>query len=407
MSLLKSDIFKNTAFTRFWLSRSASGFAYHMSAVAIGWQVYELTGSVFNLGLVGLVEFLPQFLLTLVAGHVADRVDRKTIASVCQLLQGLMALTLAVGSVTGALGLYGIFGCVFMIGTARAFETPSLQALLPGLVEPAQFPRMLAWSASVWRTAVILGPAAGGLLYMAGPGAVYATSGLACLLASFLAAGIPKPAVTQRKEPASWRSVMGGIEYIRNRPDILGAISMDLFSVLLGGATALLPVFAKDILATGPWGLGILRAAPSVGALCMSLFLVRRPLKRGVGKKMYGAVAVFGLATIVFGLSENFALSCAALAVLGASDMVSVVVRSTLVQLDTPDELRGRVSAVNSVFIGTSNQLGDFESGVAAALLGSVGAVVLGGVGTLVVVALWVKFFPGLFNRDELLGKVS
>lgn len=242
---------------------------------------------------------------------------------------------------------------------------------------------------------------------MAGPGAVYAASGLACLLAAFLAAGIPKPAVTQRKEPASWRSVMGGIEYIRNRPDILGAISMDLFSVLLGGATALLPVFAKDILATGPWGLGILRAAPSVGALCMSLFLVRRPLKRGVGKKMYGAVAVFGLATIVFGLSENFALSCAALAVLGASDMVSVVVRSTLVQLDTPDELRGRVSAVNSVFIGTSNQLGDFESGVAAALLGSVGAVVFGGVGTLVVVALWVKFFPGLFNRDELLGKVS
>jgi len=406
MSLLKSDIFQNTAFTRFWLSRSASGFAYHMSAVAIGWQVYELTGSVFNLGLVGLVEFLPQFLLTLVAGHVADRVDRKTIASVCQLLQGLMALVLAVGSVTGALGLYGIFGCVFMIGTARAFETPSLQALLPGLVEPAQFPRMLAWSASVWRTAVILGPAAGGLLYMAGPGAVYAASGLACLLAAFLAAGIPKPAVTQRKEPASWCSVMGGIEYIRKRPDILGAISMDLFSVLLGGATALLPVFAKDILATGPWGLGILRAAPSVGALSMSLFLVRRPLKRGVGKKMYGAVAVFGLATIVFGLSENFALSCAALAVLGASDMVSVVVRSTLVQLDTPDELRGRVSAVNSVFIGTSNQLGDFESGVAAALLGSVGAVVLGGVGTLVVVALWVKFFPGLFNRDELLGKV-
>jgi len=407
MSLLKSDIFQNAAFTRFWLSRSASGFAYHMSAVAIGWQVYELTGSVFNLGLVGLVEFLPQFLLTLVAGHVADRVDRKTIASVCQLLQGLMALVLTVGSVTGALGLYGIFGCVFMIGTARAFETPSLQALLPGLVEPAQFPRMLAWSASVWRTAVILGPAAGGLLYMAGPGAVYAASGAACLLAAFLAAGIPRPAVTQRKEPASWRSVMGGIEYIRKRPDILGAISMDLFSVLLGGATALLPVFAKDILATGPWGLGILRAAPSVGALCMSLFLVRRPLKRGVGKKMYGAVAVFGLATIVFGLSESFALSCAALAVLGASDMVSVVVRSTLVQLDTPDELRGRVSAVNSVFIGTSNQLGDFESGVAAALLGSVGAVVLGGVGTLIVVALWVKFFPGLFNRDELLGKAS
>lgn len=405
MSLLKSDIFQNAAFTRFWLSRSASGFAYHMSAVAIGWQVYELTGSVFNLGLVGLVEFLPQFLLTLVAGHVADRVDRKTIASVCQLLQGLMALTLAVGSVTGALSLYGIFGCVFMIGTARAFETPSLQALLPGLVEPEQFPRMLAWSASVWRTAVILGPAAGGLLYMAGPGAVYAASGAACLLAAFLAAGIPRPAITQRKEPASWRSVMGGIEYIRKRPDILGAISMDLFSVLLGGATALLPVFAKDILATGPWGLGILRAAPSVGALCMSLFLVRRPLKRGVGKKMYGAVAVFGLATIVFGLSENFALSCAALAVLGASDMVSVVVRSTLVQLDTPDELRGRVSAVNSVFIGTSNQLGDFESGVAAALLGSVGAVVLGGVGTLVVVALWMKFFPGLFNRDELMAK--
>ena len=404
---MSSKIFDSPAFTRFWLSRGASGFAYQMSGVAIGWQVYDLTGSVFDLGLVGLVQFMPQFLLTLVVGHVADRVERRRIVAACQWLQCLVAAVLAAGSYGHWLGLYGIFSCVLLIGTARAFEMPSMQALLPSLAEPGQLPRMLAWSASTWQTAVILGPALGGLLYMAGPGSVYAAASAFFLTGSVCVSGIPGSVRAARKEPATLRSVLGGIEYIRARPDILGAISLDLFSVLLGGATALLPVYAKDILITGPLGLGVLRAAPAVGALTMSLYLARRPLKHRVGRIMFAAVALFGLSTVVFGLSRSFPLSLAALALLGASDMISVVIRSTLVQLDTPDELRGRVSAVNAIFIGTSNQLGEFESGLTAAWFGTVGAVVAGGVGTLLVVALWIRLFPSLVRRDTLTGKTS
>jgi len=401
---MPSELFGNAAFTRFWTARSASGFAYHMSAVAIGWQVYDLTGSVFNLGLVGLVEFLPQFLLTLVVGQVADHFDRRRIASICQFLQCLALLLLMSGSLGHWFDLPGIFGCVFLIGASRAFETPSLQALLPGLVRKEDLPRMLAWSASVWKTAMILGPALGGVLYIAGPAVVFALGAAFFLFASLAVGTIPKPAVPVTREPASWNSALEGLRFIRKRPVIFGAISLDLFSVLLGGATALLPVFARDILATGPWGLGVMRAAPSIGALAMSLYLTRFPLKHSVGRTMFAAVAVFGACTIVFGLSRFFPLSVLALAGLGASDMISVVIRSTLIQLDTPDALRGRVSAVNSVFIGTSNQLGDFESGLTAAFLGAVGAVVVGGVGTLVIVALWMRFFPELYQRDTLLA---
>jgi MFS family permease len=404
---MRSEIFSNTAFTRFWMARGASGFAYHMTAVAIGWQVYDLTGSVFNLGLVGLVEFLPQFLLTLVVGSVADRVDRRRIASVCQFLQGLALLLLTAGSFAHWLGLVGIFACVAVIGAARAFETPSLQALLPQLIRPDQLPRLLAWSSSVWKTAMILGPAGGGLLYILGPGAAYAVGASVFLLASVVVATIPRPAALPRQEGGIWNSALDGLRFIRRRPVIFGAISLDLFSVLLGGATALLPVFAKDILGTGPWGLGVMRAAPSLGALAMSLYLTRYQLKRNVGRTMFAAVAVFGLCTIVFGLSRSLPLTLAALAGLGASDMVSVVIRATLIQLDTPDALRGRVSAVNAVFIGTSNQLGDFESGLTAALFGPVGAVVLGGVGTLCVTALWLRLFPQLYHRDTLLGRTG
>lgn len=401
---MRSEIFENRVFTRFWLSRSASGFAYHMSAVAVGWQIYDLTGDVLSLGLVGLVEFLPQLLLTLVVGQVADRVERRRVAAFCQAVQGALVFLLALGSMTGWLGAPGIFACVCGIGAARAFEAPCLQALLPNLVEPSKLPKMLAWNASVWRTAVILGPALGGFLYMAGPAAAYVVCSLVFAAAAWTLSGLPPQTQSAAKEPVTMASVLGGIAFIRKHPDILGAISMDLFAVLLGGATALLPVYAKDILATGPWGLGMLRAAPSVGALAMSLFLVRYPLKRRVGYKMFAGVAAFGIGTIVFGLSRSFPLSLAALAVLGASDMVSVVVRATLVQLDTPDALRGRVSAVNSVFIGTSNQLGEFESGLVAAWLGPVGSVVLGGVGTLVVVVLWMRLFPSLLTRDRLSG---
>jgi MFS family permease len=403
-SFMPSELLRNPAFNRFWISRSTSGFAYHMTAVALGWQVYALTGDVFDLGLVGLVEFLPQFLLTLVVGQVADRLDRGRIVCVCQALQGLALALLLAGDRGGWMGVGGIFACVALIGASRAFETPSMQALLPTLAPPALFPRMLAFSASVWKTAMILGPAMGGLLYMAGPGAVYGAGAALFLGGAVVAAGIPRAGRPQGRPPATISAALEGLRFIRKRPVIFGAISLDLFSVLLGGATALLPVYAHDILGTGPAGLGLMRAAPSIGALAMSVHLTRQPLSRRVGRTMFAAVAIFGACTIVFGLSRWLPLSVAALALLGASDMVSVVIRSTLIQLDTPDALRGRVSAVNAVFIGTSNQLGDFESGLTAAFFGTIGAVVAGGCGTLVVVALWMLLFPELTRRDSLLG---
>ena len=397
-----ASLFEHPPFACFWQARGASGFAYHMTAVAIGWQVYALTGDVFDLGLVGLVEFLPQFLLTLLVGQVADRFDRRRIAGVCEFLQAGALGVLLVGSLSGGLGLAGIFGCVALIGSARAFETPSLQALLPQIIRPAELPRLLALSSSVWKTAMILGPACGGLLYLAGPTAVYGVGAACYLFAGLRVSAIAKPPVPPRPTGNIWDSALDGLRFIRSRPAILGAISLDLFSVLLGGATALLPVFAKDILGTGPWGLGVMRAAPSVGALAMSLYLTRAPLRHAVGRTMFAAVAIFGLCTIVFGLSRSMPLTLFALAGLGASDMISVVIRATLIQLDTPDALRGRVSAVNAVFIGTSNQLGDFESGLMAAIFGPVEAVVIGGVGTLCVIALWLRLFPEIYRRDTL-----
>jgi len=395
----------NNAFTRFWMARSASGFAYHMSAVAIGWQVYGLTGRVLDLGLTGLVEFLPQFLLTLVVGQVADRFDRRRIASVCLGLQGL-ALLVLMGESFGhtRLGVGGIYACVAMIGASRAFVTPALQALLPQLVPAGELPRLLAFSASVWKMAMILGPALGGVLSIAGPGYAYAVAAGMLLLAALGVAGIPVPAAGKPRQPASWSSALDGLRFIRTRPVLFGAISLDLFSVLLGGATALLPVFAKDILGTGAWGLGVMRAAPSAGAVVMSLFLTRFPLRRSVGRTLFVSVAIFGLCTVIFGLSRSFPLTVAAMVGLGASDMISVVIRASLVQLDTPDALRGRVSAVNAVFIGTSNQLGEFESGLTAAWFGTVGAVLVGGIGTLAVVALWWWLFPELAHRDSLVA---
>lgn len=400
---MASEIFGNPSFTRFWTARSASGFAYHMTAVAVGWQVYAMTGSAFMLGLVGLTEFLPQFLLTLVVGQVADRVDRRRIAGVCQLIEAAALLTLLAETAGGFLGLGGMFACVGLIGAARAFETPSLQALLPSLVPLEALPRMLAWSGSVWKTAMILGPAAGGFLFVLGPGVVYGLGAVFYVGAALAVLSIPTaPARRPPQTEGLWRSALDGLRYIKSRPVIYGAISLDLFSVLLGGAVGLLPVFASDILAVGPGGLGALRAAPSLGALAMSLYLTRFPLTRHAGPAMFGAVIVFGLSTLVFGLSRSFPLSLAALTVLGAGDMVSVVIRSTLIQIDTPDALRGRVSAVNAVFIGASNQLGDFESGLLAALMGAAPAVIFGGVGAVALALLWMRLFPELRRRDRL-----
>jgi MFS family permease len=373
-----------------------------MQAVAIGWQAYALTGSAFYLGLVGLAQFLPMFLLTLIVGQVTDRYDRRHVARVCQLVAAIAAGSLALGSAGGWLDRESLLAIVCVVGAARAFEGPSLQALVPGLVPGPLLPRAVAWASSANQTATILGPALGGLLYAAGPTTVYTTVGTLFLGASLLMAGIRMERVPPTIEPLSVQSLFAGIAFIRRQRAILGAISLDLFAVLLGGATALLPIYARDLLHTGPWGLGFLRAAPAFGALSMSVILAHYPLRHRVGRTMFSAVAVFGLATIVFAVSTSFALSMGALVVLGASDVISVVIRNSLVQLDTPDAMRGRVTAVHSLFIGTSNQLGEFESGVTAALFGTVPAVFLGGVGTILVSLLWLRLFPELAQVNSL-----
>ena len=396
-------IFGDTSFRRFWFARLCTTIGYQIFTVAVGWQMYDLTRDAFMLGLVGLVQFLPSVVLILMSGHVADRFDRRRIVRTCQALEALIAVAMAVASLSGRINPGHIFVFVALIGATRAFETPTLQALLPSVVTPRQLPRAVALASSAAQAAIIIGPAIGGFAYVAGPGVVYALSATLFAVAAVLVSGLTLRQPMQRlTAPVSVKTLFAGFAYIRSRPVLLGAISLDLFAVLLGGATALLPIYARDILHTGPWGLGLLRSSPAIGALVTALWLARHPLNRRAGKVMFGAVAVFGTATLVFGVSHWLPFSMAALVVLGASDMISVVVRSTLVQLDTPDDMRGRVGAVNSVFIGASNQLGEFESGVTAALLGPIGAVVLGGVGTLLVVALWMRMFPALTHRDRL-----
>jgi MFS family permease len=379
----------------------SSNVAYQVLSVAVGWQIYAITGSPFFLGLVGLAQFLPMFLLTLVVGHVADRYDRKAILRVCQGVEGAGALALAVGSYSGWLGEESILAIVLVVGAARAFEAPTSQALLPGLVTEDYFPRAVAWSTSSAQTAFIVGPALGGLLYMAGPTLDYSVVGCLFFTSSVFVSLIHSKRKGAKPEPISPGSLFAGINFIVGKRAILGAISLDLFAVLLGGATALLPVYAREILAVGPSGLGLLRSAPAIGALVMSLFLARRPLKERMGRTMFMAVIVFGIGTIVFALSSSFVLSLVALTVLGGADVISVVIRQSLVQIETPDAMRGRVSAVNAMFVGTSNQLGEFESGLTAAWFGVVPAVLIGGLGTIAVAALWMVIFPGLRRFDR------
>jgi len=398
----QQSILRHTPFRLFWLARVCSTLAFQMQGVAVGWQIYALTGSAWYLGLVGLAQFLPMFLLTLAVGHVADRYDRRRIAAACQIVEAAALALLAAGSYTGTLGKGAILAIMFVAGAARAFEGPTMQALFPGLVPQELIPRAAAWSASANQTASIVGPALGGLLYALGPTTVYALAGLLILAASGFITAIRVARAPQRREPISVTTLFAGIAFIRSRPEILGAISLDLFAVLLGGATALLPIYARDILVTGPTGLGLLRTAPALGALAMSVVLARSPLKHRVGRIMFASVFIFGAATVVFALSTSFTLSILALVVLGAADVISVVIRSSLVQIETPDAMRGRVSAVNSMFIGTSNQLGEFESGATAALFGTVPAVLIGGIGTIAVVLLWMRLFPRLTRIDSL-----
>lgn len=398
------SIFAQRAFMQFWYARLASTAASQMLMVAVGWQMYDLTGSAWDLGLVGLLQFAPALLLALWAGHVIDRHHRARIVAACMAVQVLVSALLWSASQGGWVGRDLLLGLSVVLGAVRAFQMPAQQALIPSLVPALLLPRALAFSAAGMQGAIIAGPALGGFIYVAGAGATYAVCAGLFSLAAGLAAAIRYVPASRSHEPASWATLLAGVHFIRSNKVILGAISLDLFAVLLGGATALLPIFAKDILQVGPWGLGLLRAAPAVGALAMSLALARWTVKRRTGPVLLGAVAVFGLAMLVFGLSTAFWLSMAALAVSGAADMVSVVIRSTLVQLETPDAMRGRVSAVNSVFIGASNQLGEFESGATAALLGPVGSVLLGGLGTLLVAGLWFRLFPALAQRDALVA---
>ena len=391
------------AFVLFWLARVASTIAFQMQAVAVAWLVYDLTGSAFALGMVGLAQFVPALVLALVVGHVADRYDRPRIVRACQAAQCLTVAALALGAISGGLTLMAIFAAIVTLGASRAFEMPTMQALLPNLVPPSVLPRAVAGSASANQTAVIVGPAIGGFLYAGGATVVFVASATLFFIAALLIAQV-RPVTKQQasKEPASFRTLFGGIGFIASRPAVLGAISLDLFAVLLGGVVALLPIYARDILEIGPSGLGMLRSAPAVGALAMSILLARFPLQHRVGLIMFGGVAVYGLATIVFAVSAWFPLSLAALAVLGAADMVSVVIRVSLIQLETPDDMRGRVSAVNSVFIGGSNQLGDFRAGVTAEAFGAVAAALVGGIGTLIVVGAWMRLFPVLVRADRL-----
>lgn len=390
-------------FLLFMAARIAGVMANQMLLVAVGWQMYDLTGDAWDLGLVGLFQFVPAFVLTLPAGHLADRLHRGRIFAFCMLLQAAMALLLALAAQRGFASRELILGVSVALGVARAFQMPAQQALIPQLVPPALLAQAIALGASGLQTAIVVGPAVGGFLYVFGAVAVYGV----CLALLCLAAGfISLVRYEHRAGPAetTLESVFAGAVYVWRNRIVFGALSLDLFAVLLGGATALLPMFAKDILHTGPEGLGLLRAAPAVGALAMALWLVRWPLHRRAGPVLLAAVAIYGLATVVFGLSTDFWLSLAALAVTGAADNVSVVVRQTLVQAETPDEIRGRVSAVNSIFIGASNQLGEFESGATAAWLGPVGSVLLGGIGTVVVAVCWLRLFPALARRDRLTG---
>ncbi|MEY9110981.1 MFS family permease [Bradyrhizobium yuanmingense] len=396
------ELLRHPAFLFFLLSRSLSRFSSQIAAVAIGWQIYDLTGSAFDLGMVGLVQFLPTALLVFVAGHAADRYERKRVVQLCQLVEAATALYLGAITYLGAVSEVQIFIATFLLGIAGAFESPTTAALLPLIAPQGSLQRATAVSSGAAQVATITGPALGGIAYAVAPHLAYAVMVLFWVLGMILTGFIrPRPQAIAREGMDS-DNIFAGVRFIRSNPAILGTISLDLFAVLFGGVTALLPIYARDILQTGPVGLGVLRAAPAVGALLMTMVLARHAISRHVGLRMFQAVIVFGLATIVFALSSWMWLSVLSLAILGAADTISVVIRFSLVQLSTPDEMRGRVGAVNFLFINASNQLGQFESGVAAALLGAMPAAVLGGVATVALALLWMKLFPALRKVESL-----
>jgi MFS family permease len=401
------SVFRHTPFLLFWFARLAVTASYQMVVVAVGWQLYSLTSDPFDLGLIGLIQFIPAMLLFLVVGQVTDRYDRRLVLLACQIIEAIAAAALLIGVLTGVTSRELILGVAFILGIARAFEVTAMQIMVPGLVPLPLVPRAVAGSATANQAATITGPALGGFLYALGPTVVYSVCLALFAAAALLTLMIQMERTPPAREPITLAALFAGFAFMRRSPVVLGVISLDLFVVLLGGVTALLPVFARDIFAAGPWALGLLRAAPGVGALTMALVLTRSPIERYAGKMMFGAAAGFGLAAIVFALCDNFIVALVALAVLGSCDMVSVVIRMTLVQLGTPDAVRGRVTAINGLFIGASNQLGEFRAGAMASWIGAVPAVLVGGVGTLVVTLLWTRLFPELWHADRMAGDKS
>src|SRR5579862_1452202 len=396
--------FTHPAFVLFQIARFLIVSAVEMQAVAVGWQVYEITKRPLDLGYVGLAQFLPGILLFPVSGHVSDRVERRKVLTACYAGFAVCFGLLLALTERGVYSMNAIYAVLILLGVVRSFNGTASRSILPQLVPEEHFPNAVSWNATTFQTATILGPSFGGLLYAKfhGPSIVYAIAMITAVGATLSTLRIKPETKARPREPITVKTVFAGLHYIWNKKLILGAISLDLFAVLLGGAVALLPVYAREILHTGPWGLGLLRTAPGVGAAAMAVSLAHRPLRRRSAIALLWSVAGFGVFTIIFGLSHSLTLSLIALFLLGASDMISVIIRATLTQLATPDEMRGRVTAVDMIFIGTSNEFGQFESGVTAQWFGTVPAVVLGGVGTLIVIALWAWWFPELREAGEL-----
>ena len=398
-----ASLLQNSSFVRLWLTRTATTGAFQMQGVAVGWQLYEMTGNPIDLGIVGFLQFLPLVVLNLVVGQVTDRYDRRVIMRRCQIVKLMMVTLLAVGTAMGWLTREWMFAILLVASTARAFEMPCMQALIPSIVPVSLLPRAIAAAATAQQTAIISGPAIGGFLYLFGGAVtVYAICAGICAVAAVLVSYIHLINDKQDKRPITLESVFAGFSFIWNRKVLLGVMSLDLFVVLVGGITALLPIFAKDVLETGPWGLGLLRSAPAVGALTMSVVLARWSIEAKAGKILFLSVAAFGVSTAVFSLSTSLVLSLIALVGYGAADAISVVIRHSMVQTRTPTEMLGRVITVNSMFTGSSGSLGEFRAGLMAAWLGVVPAALIGGVGAIAVTFVWMRAFPEIARIDKL-----
>jgi MFS family permease len=397
--------FRHSAFLRFWSARFLATFSTQIVSVAVGWQIYDLTRDPFDLGLVGIIQFLPSLILVLVTGAASDRFGRRLIMGLAAGLEAFCALSLVLLSWRGLSGPGPVFIVLAVFGIARAFFGPASASLVANLVPKDDFANAVAWNSSAWQTATIVGPVAGGLLYGLSPEIAYGTAATFMAAATLLVFSIEKPEQRSHTDKPTLTTLFAGFRYIWGEKVVLGAISLDLFAVLLSGAVALLPVYARDILELGPWGLGLLRAAPGIGAILVAVWLTGHPIRDHAGTVMFGFVALFGVFTVLFGVSTVPWLSISALAFLGAADMISVYVRETLIQLWTPDAVRGRVNAVNMVFVGASNELGEFRAGTMAALIGTVPAVVFGGVGAVAVAGIWAFLFPELRRIRHLNGR--